>query len=47
MELAHDLGLTVVAEGIENDRQYEQLHKLGCDLGQGYLLGAPELTSML
>jgi diguanylate cyclase (GGDEF)-like protein len=47
VELAHDLGLTVVAEGIENDRQYEQLHKLGCDLGQGYLLGAPELTSML
>ena len=47
VDLAHDLGLIVVAEGIENDRQYEQLRKLGCDLGQGYLLGVPELASTI
>jgi EAL domain-containing protein (putative c-di-GMP-specific phosphodiesterase class I) len=30
-----------VAEGIETHGQLEQLHELGCDLGQGYLLGRP------
>jgi EAL domain-containing protein (putative c-di-GMP-specific phosphodiesterase class I) len=39
--LAHKLGLTVVAEGIETGDQFELLHKLNCDYGQGYWLSRP------
>jgi diguanylate cyclase (GGDEF)-like protein/PAS domain S-box-containing protein len=39
--LAHGLRLTVVAEGVENQRQLEVLRTAGCDLFQGYLLGEP------
>jgi diguanylate cyclase (GGDEF)-like protein/PAS domain S-box-containing protein len=39
--LAHGLGLTVVAEGVENHRQLEALRSVGCDMFQGYLLGEP------
>jgi EAL domain-containing protein (putative c-di-GMP-specific phosphodiesterase class I) len=39
--LAHGLGIGVVAEGIETDRQAERLRELGCDLGQGYLFSPP------
>ena len=35
------LGLTTVAEGIERPQQHRLLVRLGCDLGQGYLLGRP------
>ncbi len=35
--LAHSLGITTVAEGVETDRQRLDLLALGCDLGQGYL----------
>jgi EAL domain-containing protein (putative c-di-GMP-specific phosphodiesterase class I) len=41
VSLAHALGLVAVAEGIETPGQLEQLRELGCDLGQGYLLGRP------
>lgn len=41
VSLAHNLGFKVVAEGIETEDQYFELMKIGCDLGQGYLLGAP------
>ncbi len=37
VSLAHNLGLSVVAEGIENQEQMEMLKRLGCELGQGYL----------
>ncbi len=39
--LAHGLGIRVTAEGIENAEQLETLRKVGCDEGQGYLLGRP------
>jgi diguanylate cyclase (GGDEF)-like protein len=41
IDLAHNLGLTVVAEGIENEDVLGQLSKLGCDEGQGYFIGKP------
>ena len=41
IQLAHSLGKTVVAEGVENDEQLSRLRRLGCDAVQGYLLGRP------
>jgi EAL domain-containing protein (putative c-di-GMP-specific phosphodiesterase class I)/CheY-like chemotaxis protein len=41
MEMAHRFGCTVVAEGIETQVDLEALRKLGCEQGQGYLLGRP------
>lgn len=41
--LAENLGLQVVAEGVETRHQAEQLRQLGCTYGQGYLF-APPLT---
>lgn len=40
--LAHALGQTVVAEGIEDEATYLALSRLGCDVGQGYFLGRPQ-----
>jgi len=39
--LAKALKLNVVAEGIENIRQLNQLQLLGCEYGQGYLFSRP------
>jgi len=41
ISLAHALRLNVVAEGVENDRVWQQLTELGCDVAQGYLLSRP------
>jgi diguanylate cyclase (GGDEF)-like protein len=41
LALARALGMDVVAEGIETDEQRKVLMAMGCDLGQGYLLGRP------
>jgi EAL domain-containing protein (putative c-di-GMP-specific phosphodiesterase class I) len=41
IQLAHDLGLRVVAEGVETSAVIGHLAELGCDLVQGYLLGRP------
>jgi EAL domain-containing protein (putative c-di-GMP-specific phosphodiesterase class I) len=39
--LAKHLGMSVVAEGIEDDEHLQALRKLGIDVGQGYLFGRP------
>lgn len=41
IEMAHNLGLTVTAEGIETQAQAEILMNLNCDFGQGYLFSKP------
>ena len=41
VRMAQALGKEVVAEGIENQRQLEGLHELGCNAGQGYLFSRP------
>jgi diguanylate cyclase (GGDEF)-like protein len=42
VELAHSMGLTVVAEGVESIREHALLAEFGCDLAQGFLFGRPE-----
>jgi diguanylate cyclase (GGDEF)-like protein/PAS domain S-box-containing protein len=39
--LAHALGLTVTAEGVETPAQAERLRRIGCDSGQGWLFAKP------
>jgi diguanylate cyclase len=41
IRLAHALGMTVVAEGVETEEQMRALRVLGCDLIQGYLIARP------
>jgi predicted signal transduction protein with EAL and GGDEF domain len=41
IELAHDLGLTVVAEGVEDSAAWDLLARQGCDIAQGYYLSRP------
>jgi EAL domain-containing protein (putative c-di-GMP-specific phosphodiesterase class I) len=41
ISVSHDLGLTVIAEGVESPRQTDYLRAQGCDLAQGYLFGSP------
>jgi len=40
--MGHNLGLKVLAEGIETPQQLAILRQLGCDEGQGYYLGRPK-----
>jgi diguanylate cyclase (GGDEF)-like protein/PAS domain S-box-containing protein len=51
IELGHKLGLTVVAEGVEDEAVASSLVEYGCDLAQGYLFGRPvpaqQLTTRL
>jgi diguanylate cyclase (GGDEF)-like protein len=39
--MAHSLGITVIAEGVEKEGQYAILRERGCDLAQGYWIGHP------
>jgi diguanylate cyclase len=41
VDLAHSLGLTMVAEGVENEAALAELARLGCDLAQGYHISKP------
>ncbi len=41
IELAHNLGLQVIAEGVEDRQIWEELARLGCDFAQGYYLSRP------
>ena len=41
INMAHSLGMAVVAEGIEKETEVQHLLQLGCELGQGFALGQP------
>lgn len=41
IDLGHNLGLKVVAEGIENKIVWDLLEEMGCDFGQGYFMSKP------
>ena len=41
IDLGHNLGLTVVAEGVESLEHVDALRALGCDVAQGYHFGRP------
>jgi EAL domain-containing protein (putative c-di-GMP-specific phosphodiesterase class I) len=41
IDLGHNLGLRVVAEGVENRAMWDHLASLGCDTAQGYFIGKP------
>ena len=41
VEMAHNLGLSVVAEGVESEQHVAVLRALGCDVGQGYHYARP------
>ena len=41
IELAHNLGMAVVAEGVESQSVWDRLASVGCDVAQGYLVSAP------
>jgi EAL domain-containing protein (putative c-di-GMP-specific phosphodiesterase class I) len=51
IDLGRNLGLRVVAEGVETETMWKRLGELGCDVGQGYYLSRPvpaaELTAWL
>ena len=41
IELAHNLDLSVIAEGVEDQRTFDELATLGCDMAQGYCISRP------
>lgn len=43
ISLSQQLGMTVVAEGVETDDQVQHLLQMGCEFGQGYLFSRPVL----
>ncbi len=45
--VAQSLGLTVVAEAVENESEHQELHELGFDLAQGFLYGRPAIDPTL
>ena len=47
IDLAHALGVTVVAEGVEDAETAAWLYEHGCDIGQGYYFGRPVAASAI
>lgn len=47
ISMAHSLGMKVVVEGIETAGQLIAIQRLGCDIGQGFLLGMPSAVPAL
>ncbi|MCE3606288.1 EAL domain-containing protein [Massilia sp. P8910] len=47
IQLGRNLGLSVIAEGVEDERQAEILQSLGCPLAQGFLFARPMATTAL
>jgi predicted signal transduction protein with EAL and GGDEF domain len=47
IELGRNLGLLVVAEGVEDDGVWQELDRMNCDYAQGYLLSRPVEASVL
>ena len=45
IDLAHNMGLNVVAEGVEDEVTLERLRSMGCDLAQGYHLSKPLMAA--
>jgi EAL domain-containing protein (putative c-di-GMP-specific phosphodiesterase class I)/CheY-like chemotaxis protein len=41
IDLAHNFGALAVAEGLENAVDLQAMHRMGCDIGQGYFLARP------
>jgi EAL domain-containing protein (putative c-di-GMP-specific phosphodiesterase class I) len=41
VDLGHNLGLNVVAEGVEDEATLQRLREMGCDLAQGYHISRP------
>jgi EAL domain-containing protein (putative c-di-GMP-specific phosphodiesterase class I) len=41
IELGHNMGLMVIAEGVENEQALALLRKYGCDMVQGYFFSPP------
>jgi len=41
IQLGHNLGLKVVAEGVEDQETFDQLREMGCDLQQGFFISKP------
>jgi diguanylate cyclase (GGDEF)-like protein len=47
VDLGHNLGLSVLAEGVEDEATWERLREIGCDTAQGYFVCRPSPTSQL
>ena len=47
IDLAHNMGLTVVAEGVENQAACDMLKAMGCDYLQGYFISRPVMAQDL
>ena len=47
IDLGHNLGLRVVAEGVETQEMYDAIAALGCDEAQGYFISKPQTSEVL
>ncbi len=45
--LAHELGMVVIAEGIENQEQRDEVVRIGCEQAQGFYFGRPMSESAI